>query len=63
MPWLELRINAAQPLACPLFLQAFSHLYANTDSMVSTFLRIDIPKLEELDQYNYVLFTGGHTAG
>ena len=27
--------------------------------MVGAFQRIDIPLLRELDQYSYVLFTGG----
>jgi hypothetical protein len=34
-----------------------SHLYKNTGALVGAYLRIDIPKLPQLDQYNYVLFT------
>ncbi|KAF5827655.1 hypothetical protein DUNSADRAFT_311 [Dunaliella salina] len=35
----------------------FSHLYANPDMLVSTFQRMDLPLVEEISQYNYVLFT------
>jgi len=43
-------------------LQHLSHLYKNTGALVGAYLRIDIPKLPQLDQYNYVLFTGAHWA-
>jgi len=35
----------------------YSHLYANPDMLVSTFQRMDLPLVEEISQYNYVLFT------
>jgi hypothetical protein len=34
-----------------------SHLYASTEMQIGTWQRIDIPKLPELQQYDYVLFT------
>jgi hypothetical protein len=40
---------------------AHSHLYKTGGTLVATFQRIDIPILRQFDQYNYVLFTGGHT--
>ncbi len=42
-------------------LQLYSHLYRTDGALVGAFQRIDIPILPELDQYNYVLFTGGCT--
>lgn len=33
------------------------HVYADTRRVVGTFLRIDIPILAELTQYDYLLFT------
>ncbi len=44
-------------LACHC-LQLYSHLYRTDGALVGAFQRIDIPILPELDQYNYVLFTG-----
>ena len=43
---------------CLFCVQPLSHLYKNTGAIVGAYLRIDIPKLPQLDQYNYVLFTG-----
>lgn len=41
-------------------MQIVSHLYKSDGSILGAFQRIDIPILREFDQYNYVLFTGGH---
>lgn len=48
----------AKLCVCACVLQHLSHLYKNTGALVGAYLRIDIPKLPQLDQYNYVLFTG-----
>eukprot|EP01025_Chloroclados_australasicus_P054071 TRINITY_DN6405_c0_g1_i1.p1 TRINITY_DN6405_c0_g1~~TRINITY_DN6405_c0_g1_i1.p1 ORF type:complete len:769 (-),score=34.50 TRINITY_DN6405_c0_g1_i1:335-2494(-) len=37
--------------------QVHSHLYSNTEGIVGTFQRIDIPILPELMQYDFVLYT------
>jgi hypothetical protein len=34
-----------------------SHLYATPETMVSTFMRVDLPVIPELDQYTYILYT------
>ena len=48
---------------CLFCVQPLSHLYKNTGAIVGAYLRIDIPKLPQLDQYNYVLFTGACRRG
>jgi hypothetical protein len=36
---------------------ASSHLYKTPELMVSTFMRVDMPVIPELDQYTYILYT------
>ena len=37
--------------------EKYSHLYASPDTIVSTFQRVDLPLVQVLDQYSYVLYT------
>ncbi len=43
-------------------MQKYSQLYGSDGALVGAFQRMDIPILPQLDQYNYVLFTGAHWA-
>jgi len=53
--WKTTLVEAARPALAKNL--GYSHLYANPDMLVSTFQRIDLPLVEEITQYNYVLFT------
>lgn len=50
--------QTVQCLCITTAVQKYSQLYGSDGALVGAFQRMDIPILHQLDQYNYVLFTG-----